>query len=117
MGDGRLGKSKRLDQVANADRLAVIRSEQIDDAHPRWIGERLKQLGRRFGFLVGQNLCAERRAAVDQVEIQGHVPPLGVNLGLVYLASRWIGERDDFPIAEGLFFAALGTLILWLYDA
>ena len=42
---------------------------------------------------------------------------LGVNLGLVYLASRWIGERDDFPVGEGLFFAALGTLILWLYDA
>jgi hypothetical protein len=42
---------------------------------------------------------------------------LGVNLGLVYLAGRWIGERDDFPVGEGLFFAVLGTLILWLYDA
>jgi hypothetical protein len=42
---------------------------------------------------------------------------LGVNLALVYIASRWIGERDDFPIGEGLLFAALGTLILWLYDA
>ncbi len=42
---------------------------------------------------------------------------LGVNLGLVDLASLWIGERDDFPVAEGLFFAILGTLILWLYDA
>jgi hypothetical protein len=42
---------------------------------------------------------------------------LAVNLGLVYLASRLIGDRDDFPVGEGLFFACLGTLILWLYDA
>jgi hypothetical protein len=42
---------------------------------------------------------------------------LAVNLALVYLTSRWIGERGDFPVGEGLFFAALGTLILWLYDA
>jgi hypothetical protein len=41
---------------------------------------------------------------------------LAVNLGLVYLASRLIGDRDDFPVGEGLFFACLGTLILWLYD-
>jgi hypothetical protein len=42
---------------------------------------------------------------------------LAVNLGLVYIASRLIGDRDDFPVGEGLFFACLGTLILWLYDA
>ena len=42
---------------------------------------------------------------------------LAVNLGLVYLASRFIGEPDSFPLAEGLFLALLGTLILWLYDA
>jgi hypothetical protein len=42
---------------------------------------------------------------------------LAVNLGLVYGASRLIGDRSDFPIGEGLFFALLGTLILWLYDA
>lgn len=42
---------------------------------------------------------------------------LAVNLGLVYVASRLIGDRDDFPVGEGLFFACLGTLILWLYDA
>ena len=42
---------------------------------------------------------------------------LAVNLGLVYLASLFIGERDTFPIGEGLFFAGLGTLILWLFDA
>jgi hypothetical protein len=42
---------------------------------------------------------------------------LAVNLALVYVASRLIGDRDDFPVGEGLFFACLGTLILWLYDA
>jgi hypothetical protein len=42
---------------------------------------------------------------------------LAVNLGLFYVASRLIGDRDDFPVGEGLFFACLGTLILWLYDA
>jgi hypothetical protein len=41
---------------------------------------------------------------------------LAVNVGLVYIASRLIGDRDDFPVGEGLFFACLGTLILWLYD-
>jgi hypothetical protein len=42
---------------------------------------------------------------------------LAVNLGLVYVASRLIGDRDTFPVGEGLFFVLLGTLILWLFDA
>lgn len=42
---------------------------------------------------------------------------LAVNLGFVYVASRFIGERATFPLGEGLFFAVLGTLILWLFDA
>ena len=42
---------------------------------------------------------------------------LAVNLGLVYVASRLIGDRSTFPLGEGLFFALLGTLILWLFDA
>jgi hypothetical protein len=28
-----------------------------------------------------------------------------------------IGDRDNFPFGEGLFFAIVGTLILWLFDA
>ena len=42
---------------------------------------------------------------------------LAANLALVYLASHLIGESEDFPLGEGLFFAFLVTLILWLYDA
>jgi hypothetical protein len=42
---------------------------------------------------------------------------LAVNLGLVYVASYFIGDRGNFPFGEGLFFAITGTLILWLFDA
>jgi len=42
---------------------------------------------------------------------------LAANLALMYLASHLAGDSKDFPLGEGLFFAFLVTLILWLYDA
>ena len=36
---------------------------------------------------------------------------------VIYLASRWIGERDDVPVGDGLFFAVRSTVVLSLYDA
>jgi hypothetical protein len=39
-----------------------------------------------------------------------------VNLGLVYITSRLISDAEDFPLATGLFFAFLITLLLSLYD-
>ena len=42
---------------------------------------------------------------------------LAVNLGLVLVAGYVIGDRHDFPFGEGIFFAIIGTLILWLFDA
>jgi hypothetical protein len=46
-------------------------------------------------------------------------PPalLVTNLGLIYLANAVLGERRDFELAIGLFFAFLITTIIWLYDA
>jgi hypothetical protein len=41
---------------------------------------------------------------------------LVLNLGLVFLASRFLGERADFPLGEGLFFAFLFTVVVWLHD-
>jgi hypothetical protein len=46
-------------------------------------------------------------------------PPalLVTNLALVYLANALLGERRDFELGIGLFFAFLITTIIWLYDA
>lgn len=42
---------------------------------------------------------------------------LAVNVVLVYLASRLLSDSEEFPLGEGLFFAFLVTLLVWLYDA
>jgi hypothetical protein len=42
---------------------------------------------------------------------------LPTNLVLVYLANALLGERRDFELGIGLFFAFLITTIIWLYDA
>ena len=42
---------------------------------------------------------------------------LATNLALVYLANALLGERRDFDLGIGLFFAFLITTIIWLYDA
>ena len=39
------------------------------------------------------------------------------NLVLVYLANALLGDRRDFELGYGLFFAFLITTIIWLYDA
>jgi hypothetical protein len=46
-------------------------------------------------------------------------PPalLAANLVLIYLANALLGERRDFDLEIGLFFAFLITTIIWLYDA
>ncbi len=59
---------------------------------------------RRGGF--GLESAAARYAAL-----------LATNLGLVYLANALLGERRDFDLGYGLFFAFLITTIIWLYDA
>jgi hypothetical protein len=42
---------------------------------------------------------------------------LATNLILVYAAHALLGDRRDFRLGYGLFFAFLITTILWLYDA
>jgi hypothetical protein len=41
---------------------------------------------------------------------------LVLNLGFVYLGSRFISDSEDFPVGTGLFFAFLITLLTTLYD-
>jgi hypothetical protein len=60
--------------------------------------------GRRGGF--GLETVAARYAAL-----------LVTNLALVYLANALLGERRDFELGYGLFFAFLIATIIWLYDA
>jgi hypothetical protein len=42
---------------------------------------------------------------------------LATNLTLVYIANAMLGERRDFELGIGLFFAFLIATIIWLYDA
>jgi hypothetical protein len=59
---------------------------------------------RRGGF--GLESAAARYAAL-----------LASNLALIYLANALLGERRDFELGIGLFFAFLITTIIWLYEA
>jgi hypothetical protein len=56
VGNGRLGETQRLDEVADADRFVVAGREQVDDPNPSRVAERLEQLGGRLRLIVGQNL-------------------------------------------------------------
>ena len=42
---------------------------------------------------------------------------LAINFLLIYVGSRALSDRGDLPVATGLFFAYLTTLIVVLYDA
>jgi hypothetical protein len=59
---------------------------------------------RRGGF--GLESAAARYAAF-----------LATNLVLVYLANALLGERREFDLGYGLFFAFLIATVIWLYDA
>jgi hypothetical protein len=59
---------------------------------------------RRGGF--GLETAAARYAAL-----------LATNLGLVYLANALLGDRREFHLRYGLFFAFLIATVIWLYDA
>jgi hypothetical protein len=41
---------------------------------------------------------------------------LAVNFLLIYASSRALSDRDNLPVATGLFFAYLTTLIVVRYD-
>ena len=57
-------------------------------------------------------LAAQRRGSALE-----YPPLLATNLALVYVADALLGERRDFDLAIGLFFAFLIATIIWLYDA
>jgi hypothetical protein len=42
---------------------------------------------------------------------------LATNLALVWLGKAMLGDRQDFDLGYGFFFAFLITVIIWLYDA
>src|SRR6185437_4757124 len=54
MRNGRLRQAQRLDQVADADRLAA-RRQQVDDPHPGRIGQRFEDIRRRRRLEVGEH--------------------------------------------------------------
>jgi hypothetical protein len=64
------------------------------------------------------SLAAARRAGFGlQSAAAGYAALLVTNLVLVYVANALLGERRDFDLGHGLFFAFLITTIIWLYDA
>jgi hypothetical protein len=64
------------------------------------------------------SLAVARRAAFGvQSAAAGYAALLAVNFVLVYLANALLGERRDFELGHGLFFAFLITTIISLYDA
>jgi hypothetical protein len=79
-------------------------------------------------IVVGVTTIVLANAAISLIaERQGGFAPrsaaaryfvlLATNLVLVYAAHALLGDRRDFRLGYGLFFAFLITTILWLYDA
>jgi hypothetical protein len=62
---------------------------------------------------AGISLLAARRRG-SPLE---YAPLLVTNLALFYAANALLGERRDFELGIGLFFAFLIATIIWLYDA
>jgi hypothetical protein len=64
------------------------------------------------------SLAAARRSGFGlESAAAGFAALLAANLVLVYIANALLGERRDFELGYGLFFAFLITTIIWLYDA
>ena len=64
------------------------------------------------------SLAAARRAGFGlQSAAAGYAALLATNLVLVYVANALLGDRRDFDLGHGIFFAFLITTIIWLYDA
>jgi hypothetical protein len=64
------------------------------------------------------SLIAERRGDfAPRSAVARYCVLLATNLVLVYAAHALLGDRRDFRLGYGLFFAFLITTILWLYDA
>jgi hypothetical protein len=57
------------------------------------------------------SLAAAHRGGLEYAAL------LPTNLVLVYLANALLGERREFDLGYGLFFAFLIATIIWLYDA
>jgi hypothetical protein len=63
-------------------------------------------------------LAAARRAEFGlESAAAGYAALLATNVVLVYLANAVLGERRDFELGYGLFFAFLIATIIWLYEA
>ena len=67
-------------------------------------------------ILVGVTAIVLANAAIS-LSIHRYAALLATNLALVYLANALLGERRDFELDIGLFFAFLITTIIWLYDS
>jgi hypothetical protein len=64
------------------------------------------------------SLAAARRGGFGpESAVARLVVLLATNLVLVYFANALLGERREFELGYGLFFAFLITTIIWLYDA
>jgi hypothetical protein len=59
-------------------------------------------------------VAAARRSGSDPAPFAAL---LAVNLALIFAAHAILGDRRDFDLGTGCFFAFLITLIIWLYDA
>ena len=70
-------------------------------------------------IVIGVTAIVLANAAISLASRGGleYAALLPTNLVLVYLANALLGERREFDLEYGLFFAFLITTIIWLYDA
>jgi hypothetical protein len=67
-------------------------------------------------IVAANTVITARYVRDDAVRAGRFAALLAVNLGLIYIGSRLLSDAEDFPLATGLFFAFLITLLLSLYD-
>ena len=98
---------------------APVRHLRLD---PAGIDATVLQIGVGVTAIVLANaaisLAAARRGAFGlESAAARYAALLATNLVLVYLANALLGERRDFVLGYGIFFAFLFATIIWLYDA
>jgi hypothetical protein len=104
------------EQVALLALLCIVFAEILPgiDARP-------SQITVGVAAIVGANaaisVVGARHARIGRIPAGARFAALvACNLALVLAASLALGDRADFHLGAGLFFALLITLIIWLYD-
>jgi hypothetical protein len=109
---GRVLRREAFEQVSLLALLCIIFASILPGIDPTVV-----QVVVGVAAIVLANAAIGLAAARRRFGLAGYAALLATNVVLVYLANAALGERRDFDIDYGLFFAFLIATIIWLYEA